>query len=152
MTSFFCSYAEGMFPSAPHSPEADFYLDETVAFHEAGHAVAAYALGLGIRKIEMRAEFSLSPFGRGLSGMTFATHGPSERVRRGNFGPLVAAIGIYAAAGAAAERRFAFEVGITPQPELGSEADHKIIEGIDRKLGLNHHHTPYQPVDEVAWG
>jgi hypothetical protein len=143
MTSLFCGHDEGMFPSAAHSPEADLYSDETVAFHEAAHAVAAYALGLGIRKIEMRAEYSLSPFGQGLSGMTFATRRLSGRARRSDFSPLIAAIGIYAAAGAAAERKFAFEVGITPQPEFGSEEDYKIIDGIDRLLGLNHVRTPH---------
>src|SRR5258708_35164563 len=53
--SLFCDYLEGMFaPESARAPDfSTFEFEEVLAFHEAGHAVAEYALGLGCPQISL---------------------------------------------------------------------------------------------------
>jgi len=53
MTSDYCSYEEGMFATEPEGERDRLFFHQALAFHEAGHAVCGYALGLGCSRIVM---------------------------------------------------------------------------------------------------
>lgn len=148
MSNYFCTYDKGMFPCYPDDPETEIGLDDVVATHEAAHAVAAYALGLGCKGIALRATFHDRSDSRGfekwsLSGIAFSTFRPPTRVRLGDYSPALACIGIMCAAGAAAERKLALDIGVLPQLTLEADQDHQTIDKIDKGLGFRHNRTHF---------
>ena len=137
-SSLRCDYDEGMF----RSPGCD----AVIYYHEAGHAVTAYALGLGC--VSIAAGSMLVGNGGGCVQVskrsTRRTHVAQRRLRGRAATPadlhhLVAA-GTFAAAGMAAERKLAFLLRLPVAPEadirggLISDGDHRIIEQIDKAL------------------
>jgi hypothetical protein len=144
----FCDYHEGMFACESWSkigatiPEYDV-ASEAVSFHESGHAVLQYALGLGcagitlistrIRRGDTELDFK--------SGACAADETTDRRVRAqidtGKFSFEVLAHGIATAAGPAAERKYYLLHGL-PFRMLGATgADRHSIDSTDLKLASN---------------
>lgn len=141
----FCDYHEGMFACESWSkvgatvPDHDFAA-EAVSFHESGHAVLQYALGLGCAGISLIS----SRIGQGesernfRSGMCAADEATDRRIRAhielGQFNADVLAHGIATAAGPAAERKY-YLLHALPFRMLGATgADRHSIDSTDLKL------------------
>lgn len=141
----FCDYHEGMFACESWSkvgaivPDHDV-ASEAVSFHESGHAVMQYALGLGCAGISVissrifRGERDLTF----RSGMCAADEATDRRIRAqielGQVNFDVLAHGIATAAGPAAERKY-YLLHDLPFRMLGATgADRNSIDSTDRKL------------------
>jgi hypothetical protein len=117
MDGLFCNYSTGMLADQPldetqgawvmHLSEMD-----AAAYHEAGHAVVYYALGLGVEKIGMRTRIICDHENNKSTvygGKCYATKTWNERLNRalraGRYSWEIVAMGIGLAAGTAAERK-----------------------------------------------
>jgi hypothetical protein len=117
MNALFCNYSKGMLADQPldisqnawamHASEMD-----AAAYHEAGHAVAYYALGLGVEKVGLRTlvvQDGDNTKGVAYAGKCYATKTWNERLNRalraGRYCWEILAMGIGVAAGPAAERK-----------------------------------------------
>jgi hypothetical protein len=141
----FCDYHEGMFACEPWTGLNTDILQgrvahEAVTFHEGGHAVVQYALGLGCSEITlmitkaMRNGKELS-YCHGLCASNKVTaRGIVSQIERGNFNAGVLAHGIATAAGPAAERKYYLLQGLPFRMLSATEADRNGIDDADRKL------------------
>lgn len=146
-----CSYHEGMFFHASDGADA-------VCYHEAGHAVAGYALGLGCVRITVTTTYVADGWRQG--GMVFypkrmrqayATVGRRLRATAPTPADLriLVAVGIRAAAGMAAEREYArlWCIPVKPAAALAggtvSDSDHEFIDGVDKMLSCFHQRQPF---------
>ena len=147
MNAIFCDYDTGMFTLEPHdeSEAAQFMKFEThksrAAYHEAGHAVLRYALGLGLTRIFSRttiAEDENGDLGIVYHGMVTSPKLEIETQRR--LHPDVLAVGVSTAAGPAAELKWCVLRGHPVRTLNGSDDDHAYIDrfgSLIEKLGRN---------------
>jgi hypothetical protein len=141
----FCDYHEGMFACEPWTglntdTPRDRVAREAVMFHESGHAVVQYALGLGCSAISlmitkvMRNGNELSYCHGSCASNRVTVRGIVSRIARGNINAGVLAHGIATAAGPAAERKYYLSQGLPFRMLSSTEADRNDIDGTDRKL------------------
>jgi hypothetical protein len=141
MDAIFCDSHTGMFTLEPHdeSAAAQFMKFEThksrAAYHEAGHAVLKYALGVGLTRIFLRttiAEDENGDLGIVYHGMVTSPKLDVETQRR--LHPDVLAAGVSTAAGPAAERMWCMLRGHPVRTRYGSEGDHALIDRLAAPL------------------
>ena len=140
MGEIFCDYNTGMLTLQPrdendHGLSAHYSEIQATAYHEAGHAVVQYALGWGIRDIGMRTRIvhdKDNEKGITYSGVCYVTHSCNARVnqalRRGQFCWDLLVLGIKAAAGPAAERKYCLSDDVPVRTRLTSEGDREQID------------------------
>jgi hypothetical protein len=138
-------------PESARAPDfSTFEFEEVLAFHEAGHAVAEYALGLGCPQISLTIcisddgehqprHLTACAGGNVLYGGAASSNKRTNRrvdrlMRRGIFGPEVLAYGIATAAGPAAERKFCLANGLPLNILAASGSDHEIIDSVAMQL------------------
>lgn len=154
--SIFCNYWNGMFAcEPPHEYEA-FFASTVTAHHEAGHAVAAYVLGLGIgrRGVGIRETYKPAEKTFSSGGVVFSTKAERRRVKallkRGTYDPILAKVAIASAAGPAAELKHCRQVGAPARTLGASEGDHNMISCIGKNV-LDR--SPYfrSALERFAW-
>lgn len=135
----FCDYHEGMFACEPWTglntdTPRDRVAREAVMFHESGHAVVQYALGLGCSAISlmitkvMRNGNELSYCHGSCASNRVTVRGIVSRIARGNINAGVLAHGIATAAGPAAERKYYLSQGLPFRMLSSTEADRNDID------------------------
>lgn len=133
-SSNFCTYEQGMFPEKLHrsfgdSPLDEFWEQEATAIHEAGHAVAAWLLGIEYQSIEI----TMHTCGERLIAWSGACIADEDRrflkLPRG-YGPIYRVHGIIALAGPAAERKYRLFHDLPMHK--GNGGDHEMF---DNQLG-----------------
>jgi len=141
----FCDYHEGMFASESSSKlnaniPQDRVAREAVAFHESGHAVLQYALGLGCSGItlivtKVRRDWKELTY---CSGMSASDEAVDQRLRaeieHGRFNDGVIAHGVATAAGPAAERKYYLLNGLPFRMLGATRSDRNSIDSADVKL------------------
>ncbi len=140
--SIFCPYFEGMFSNEDRMDDKrlEYWSDQrATAYHEAGHAVASYAQGLGCGRIEL-STIRPAPGMIAHKGEFFSPVYHHRRVnrqtKRGEFDSSVLAAGVVFAAGPAAERKFCM-IEDLPVRALGhSQRDHDTIDAVACRLAL----------------
>ena len=143
MNKLFCAYHVGMFANEPlkdsplaYSPLACFFEAQATSFHEAGHAVMAYALGLGCTRIELNATIKGDRVG--YHGAAHSNRAAVQRCNRrlveGRYCPELLAEGIFTAAGPAAERKHCLEAGWPIRALHFATGDHESISNIAKRL------------------
>ncbi len=148
-----CRYEHGMFSDAGHITGA-------TAYHEAGHGVVGYALGLGCLWIKVSPEYS---GGGGSAQFPKRSAFRPQARRRLVAGVMTAAdlrrlvtAGIVSAAGMAAERKLAFllGLGVSVTAALGggcvSDHDHRLIEMTDKALSVHERRRPFA-FERLVW-
>ena len=141
MDAILCDYDTGMFTLEPHDKSAagQFMKFEThksrAAYHEAGHAVLKYALGLGLTRIFLRttiAEDENGDLGIVYHGKTTSPKLDIETQRR--LHPDVLAAGVSTAAGPAAELKWCVLRGHPVRTQYGSDGDHALIDHLGAQI------------------
>jgi hypothetical protein len=145
MNGIFCDYDTGMFSLEPEDETeiAQFFKHETekqrIAYHEAGHAVLNYALGLGLSRITLRTTIREDDDHELIVAYHGITISPKLDVHMHGrrLGSDLIAYGISTAAGAAAERKWCV-IRETPLTiRNGSDGDHASIERVGDMLEKN---------------
>jgi hypothetical protein len=143
--SFRCDYHSGMFANEPRGQEHAFdafFEAEAARFHEAGHAVVGYALGLGCSSVGVFVDCRYQndgSLGYGFGGVALVAKTNQRRflsaANRGSI-PHLLALGIQICAGPAAERRFRIKMEL-PLAMLGATVgDHRQVDdGLAKILG-----------------
>ena len=120
----FCDYETGMLTLEPRGDGEELaftHFNEmyATAFHEAGHAVVQYALGVGLPRLGMRIRVELNEDNNrtiGYAGKVYVTEAMNREVNlaldSGKFCWVVLAAGIRAVAGPAAERKYCIADGV----------------------------------------
>lgn len=150
------SYSEGMFAHSPE-PISDgeaLMFGERIAYHEAGHAVVGYALGLGCTRIQMRETYFPLERQKAPSGCYYITREAARNsttlIQRGKYHPTLARIAIMSAAGPAAELKYCQENELPARILGGSESDHRSIEAIGKRIS-NCDGRSRHAFEELAW-
>ncbi len=162
MEALECDYAAGMFscvsgPRPTRSLDMVTYLTETelVEIHEAGHAVADFALGRGCEGISLEERRLIKDGGMtvaytGIVHPKKAKRGAHRNFERGVLDETIIAFGVTVAAGPAAERKYRLREGL-PLDMVGYTAgDHQLIETVAKTLARvgGHDRAAYQ---EEVW-
>jgi hypothetical protein len=110
---------------------------EATSWHEAGHAVIGYWLGLGCAQIELMA----SPRGDDMVAYHGAVHQAratlaraNARLKVGRYCAELLADAIFSAAGPAAERKHCLAVGQPIRALLYASGDHAAIENVSKRI------------------
>ncbi len=161
-----CDYFEGMFAYEPkvehaHEPVGDAVAHivemEATQYHEAGHAVLMYALGLGCAGVHLTKKMLRLPDGS--MGVTYSgcVNGRKTLVSRvyrlidrGFLTAEVIAEGVAFAAGPAAERKYRLSADASLCMLGATEGDHHQIESIAKTLQLIGGHDRYA-YEETVW-
>jgi hypothetical protein len=136
-----CDYFEGTFAYEPRVEHGHEFVDdhivvmEATQYHEAGHAVLMYALGLGCTGVSLTQETKHLPdesmgvtYGGCANGRkTWVSH-VGRLVNRGSLTAEVIAQGVASAAGPAAERKYRLSAGVSLSMRGATEGDHHKIE------------------------
>jgi hypothetical protein len=151
-----CGYHEGMFSNgARDGAGLRRYLEEVSAlkFHEAGHAVLAYVLGLGLTELVLSEDVIVD---HGIVGYahhgvctTAATGEINRLIRQGVLNERVLNHAVYLAAGPAAERKHNIVEKMPPHQLRVSEGDHQAISAI--RKSLCYRLDSCFDIDEEAW-
>lgn len=130
-----CSYEQGMFANEPmgnYAVHAALSEMEATCFHEAGHAVIDYMLGIGLESVGVYSNVIGDTVGHGGE----VKHRGRQTTRISfSYRPLHFRYGLSAAAGPAAERRYRHEVGLPQRLLLATQGDHQIIDRIGKAIG-----------------
>jgi hypothetical protein len=147
MKGIFCDYAKGMFANDPRNEDevpfiAHWAEMEETQYHEAGHAVVAFALSGGVDGIGLRINNVLGKDGKvGMiySGVCYQTKSWNKQinwaVREGFYRWELLAFGIEMAAGAAAERKYCLSADRPLRTRETAESDHLKIDHVAMRLG-----------------
>ena len=154
--SWKCSYHDGMFShdSASCSP-SDLFWEiandcATTCFHEAGHAVVGYILGLGCADIRVTAVCGNTvdgmlgfAWGGMANGSKIAVRRADLAIDQKGYCREALAVAVRACAGPAAERRLRHEREIPHRSLFTAQGDHRAVEGVAkfvwRKSGRDSH-------------
>jgi hypothetical protein len=161
-----CDYFQGMFAYEPRVDHARGFVGNAVdqnmemgatQYHEAGHAVLMYALGLGCTGVHLMEKTLRLPDGS--LGVTYSgcVNGWKTRVsrvhrliNRGSLTAEVIADGVASAAGPAAERKYRLLAGVSLSMLGATEGDHRRIEGAAKRLQFIGGHDRYA-YEEMVW-
>jgi hypothetical protein len=144
-TTVYCDYRAGVFAKEEFDPNIPHFWRhiaqrEATAYHEAGHAVMHYALGLGCSGIELRV------FVKKIEGELLGAYGGiarmnkesvrkiTSKLRACEYGATLFAHGVAAASGPAAELKFCKLAGYPVRTLFGSAGDHREIENAGKSL------------------
>ena len=163
-----CDYATGMFSHAPETrqtPGAETYWAEMTlahwdemdlaAIHEAGHAVAMYALGFGSQgvSLEIRHVRKDGEIGCAYTGIAYPKKDRGERlarrIKRGVLGEQVFAYGVTEAAGPAAEWKGRQSLGLPLNMRGSTIDDHRAIQTVAKALATSGAYDPFAYQEEV---
>jgi len=153
MTSVACDYTAGMFADEPAAPLTTPVMADVVAFHEAGHAVVGFALGLPcdrIRLVKTTRRGADGGMEAQLSGCT--RRGGEEyrqRLRRGLdqgiLDDVATGHAVASAAGPAAERKYRILTGLALDMRDATGGDRRSVEMIAKATGQG------QSLYEAVW-
>jgi|GEM_PF-3561534 hypothetical protein len=141
-----CKYIEVLYPTGTLTNSTSI---KVVVCHEAGHAVLSYALGLGCSNIECVVETELldgkevcfisGSFGWNIIKVIKARN----NINKYGYGKSALTLGMIQAAGAAAERKYCINSGLTLRSNEYVWDDNNAIDSIDKILTLKGRKTAY---------
>ena len=136
----FCSYLDGMFAHEPLGEGIGAWWSETMAtrYHEAGHAVVGYALGMGCTSIEIKESYDIYDGKLGVAVGGRVQGAPSigkrlkKQIEKGAWCRATLIHGVNTCAGPAAERKYRI-LNDQPMDMLGAiEGDHNNIDNVGK--------------------
>ncbi|MEJ0093144.1 MAG: hypothetical protein WDN46_06860 [Methylocella sp.] len=155
-TSLHCSYHDGMFSHEPRwesrGGKSDGFLRalehsyeiEATCFHEAGHAVIDYALGMGCASVSIEANYAIQADGKlgvrygGLAMPSARMAQKSGRqIKRNVWNEAILIFGVVNCAGPAAERKFRFLHDMPQRLLFASEGDHSNVDAAGKRLEMS---------------
>ena len=163
-----CDYATGMFSHAPETRQSQgaetYWAEMTLAhwdeldlaaIHEAGHAVAMYALGFGSRgiSVEIRHVKKDGEIRRAYTGIAYPKKDRggrlSHRIERGVLDEQVFAYGVTITAGPAAEWKLRSRQRLPLNMRGSTIGDHRDIETVTKALATSGAYDRFAYQEEV---